>query len=952
MIELRTLGQIDLCNAQGETATSVLQHPKRLALFIYLATARTGFHRRDSLLAMFWPELDDERGRAALRKTIFHLRRALGDDVVLNRGDDEVGVDHSLVGCDANRLTAAAQRNDVQVVIDHYGGLFLDGFYAGETPAFVDWVDRHRKRLHTLAFEAAWALAISAEGSGDVFGAARFARRAAELAPEDEAALRRLIELLDRLGDRAGAVVAYEEFARRLRRDYDTAPAQETVALIGRIRETQMPPAARPLVPAPASAHPPVPAVPRRRLVKILAVAAVFLTALLSGVQYPARSLAPSARVIAVMPFAFRGAPDFSYLGDGMVNLLSTNLDQIGEFRATDAATVLASTADVHARVLSSNEAGVRALQLGAGLFVLGDIVEVNERLRVSAALYDARRPGRVLARATAEDEVTKLFKVIDEITARLVAGERRAPAERFTRLALLTTHSVPALKSYLIGERQFRDGRYGEAVESFQTAVAADTTFALGYYRLALAHMWGSNDSDRAAAQRAVVYGSRLASPDRALLQALLPFFRGDVEEAERQYRAILVKRPDESEVWYPLGEVLFHHNPMRGQSAAEAKHAFERALALGPKDGPLTHLLEIAALQRDWVAFDSLFTGIQRASHFFYVGEIIQAFRSGDLGERDRVLNALRDTSDARLATAARHSLFLLEEPEYAAQLLALMTERSRPDAVRGWGYIHRAHLAVSGGKPSAAAAEIKRAAAFDSDRALMHEAWLATLPFAETPRPELARLRERVALMKVAAPPVTPEPDLVLRGDIEINAHVRMYLLGLLDAQLGNEASALRAATGLAALGGTEPARALAHDLAYAVRAEMLRMRGEPAAALAQLERARMQFDANRLNVAPFYAQVRERYVRAELLTALGKPDAALGWYASFDEHGPWGRAVLASAALKQARILDSLGRGAEAARQYHRFLYLWQDAEPRFAPLVDDAKRRLAFLQGAN
>src|SRR2546425_2465476 len=39
---------------------------------------------------------------------------------------------------------------------------------------------------------------------------------------------RRLIMLLDRLGERAGAVEAYEEFTKRLAADLETEPAAET----------------------------------------------------------------------------------------------------------------------------------------------------------------------------------------------------------------------------------------------------------------------------------------------------------------------------------------------------------------------------------------------------------------------------------------------------------------------------------------------------------------------------------------------------------------------------------------------------------------------------------------------------------------------------------------------------------------------------------------------------
>ena len=64
------------------------------------------------------------------------------------------------------------------------------------------------------------------------------ARRAAALSPTDETALRRLIVLLERVGDRAAAVRAYEAFASGgLKTEYELEPSGETQKLFAaRIR--------------------------------------------------------------------------------------------------------------------------------------------------------------------------------------------------------------------------------------------------------------------------------------------------------------------------------------------------------------------------------------------------------------------------------------------------------------------------------------------------------------------------------------------------------------------------------------------------------------------------------------------------------------------------------------------------------------------------------------------
>ena len=44
---------------------------------------------------------------------------------------------------------------------------------------------------------------------------------------------------------------------------------------------------------------------------------------------------------------------------------------------------------------------------------------------------------------------------------------------EPMGRLAALTTHSLPALKHFLRGETEFRQGHYMEAFEAFRLATA-----------------------------------------------------------------------------------------------------------------------------------------------------------------------------------------------------------------------------------------------------------------------------------------------------------------------------------------------------------------------------------------------------------------------------------------------------------------------------------------------
>ncbi len=237
-LRLQALGSLDLTTQEGTRLLSVLAQPKRVALLLYLALgARQGFKRRDTLLGVFWSDVEEERARHALRQALYVLRRALGSNVVVSRGDEELGVDRERVWCDAAAFEAAVDAGRSVDALELYEGDLLPGFYLDDAPEFERWLENERRRLRRKAADSAWAEADQRENTGDLAEASRWARRAQELTPFDETSLCRLIGLLDRIGDRAGAIKAYDQFARLLESAYEAEPAPETRALIQRIRD-------------------------------------------------------------------------------------------------------------------------------------------------------------------------------------------------------------------------------------------------------------------------------------------------------------------------------------------------------------------------------------------------------------------------------------------------------------------------------------------------------------------------------------------------------------------------------------------------------------------------------------------------------------------------------------------------------------------------------------------
>jgi serine/threonine-protein kinase len=237
MIEFRALGPAELVGPEGSDTRAVLARPKLLGLLAFLTVgAGRGFQRRDSLIGVFWAELDQARARSAVRQSLYRLRLFLGEGVVETRGDDEVAVSETEFRSDVRAFEDALQRGERETALELYRGDLLAGFYVPDAPEFERWIDERRKQLRQLATTAAWELADQEAARRMTGAAGHWSRRARNLAPLDERLLRRVIKLLDRLGDRAGAVREYETFARRLADELELEPSPETEALVESVR--------------------------------------------------------------------------------------------------------------------------------------------------------------------------------------------------------------------------------------------------------------------------------------------------------------------------------------------------------------------------------------------------------------------------------------------------------------------------------------------------------------------------------------------------------------------------------------------------------------------------------------------------------------------------------------------------------------------------------------------
>jgi DNA-binding SARP family transcriptional activator/TolB-like protein len=884
MIRFHTLGVLDLRGPDGLEVRSVLQQPKRLGLLAYLTIASPHrFHRRDSLLALFWPELDQEHARAALRRSLYFLRAELGPDVVTGRGDDEVEVPEAALWCDATALDRALDQGDAGQALELYRGPLLEGLYvAGASAEYQDWLDRERARLRERAAGAARSLVGRSEADGRLADAAQWARRALELSPDDENALRRLLGLLDRVGDRSAALRVHEQFVRRMAEEFELEPSAETNRLVDVIR-------------ARADA-----VVPRGR-----------------GAPEDVAPDSPlPAGTIAVLPFSVRGDSRFTYLGEGMVELLATKLDGAGEIRTVDPRALFRFLArDGPTPALP--DARAVAEHFGAGHYLMGSIVEAGGRIETSASLHatDGKVLARVHANATGEGDI---FDLVDELARQLLVAQRVGPGTRLARLAALTTTSLDALKAYLLGERELRAGRYFDAMEAFQAAVDADESFALAYYRLAAAAAGCAlPDLARELADRGFDHRQRLSPHDRLVFSAQRAWLHGAVAEAESLYNTITGTYPDDVEAWFHLGDLLFHSNPLRGRSAAEARGPFERVIRIDPDHvAAMVHLARISAIEGRKGEMLDLIDRILRVSPQGDQALAMRALRAFSGEDRTAMTRVAEELQQARAITVA---IAFSDVALYAGNLLgAELLARSfiqvaRSPEMRALCHIVLAHLALAAEHQEPARQELAHAEALDRTWGLEMRALFATLPFVPRTESELREIHSALECWDVST--LVPSMFLIFAMHNDLHPALQAYLLGLLEVRLGDLAGA---AGRLAELSALQPElTGLARSLEVELRAAIARAEGRSEEALTLLEQSRPELWFQLTVASPFFSLASQRFLRAELLHEMGRTEEAEGWYASIAERSPYELIFAPPARRRLTEIRKTRGQAAKLA-----------------------------------
>jgi DNA-binding SARP family transcriptional activator/Tfp pilus assembly protein PilF len=225
---------------------------KATALLAYLAVSRNA-QSRDGLAALFWPEYDQSHARAALRRTLSVLKKALeGNWLIIERDMISLETNESLwtdIDEFQDHLGAYRRHGHIEQAVCPacleslskaaalYREDFMSGFTLRDSPAFDDWQLMQAESLRRDLNNILEKLVKLHSRLGDWDAGIRTARRWLSLDPLHEEAHRQLMKLYTWSGHRAAAIKQYQDCIHILEMELGVYPLEETTALYDAIRE-------------------------------------------------------------------------------------------------------------------------------------------------------------------------------------------------------------------------------------------------------------------------------------------------------------------------------------------------------------------------------------------------------------------------------------------------------------------------------------------------------------------------------------------------------------------------------------------------------------------------------------------------------------------------------------------------------------------------------------------
>ena len=435
----------------------------------------------------------------------------------------------------------------------------------------------------------------------------------------------------------------------------------------------------------------------------VLVIAAAFLIPRL--LQQGGLSIPPAeANSLAVFSFEnLKDPSDPERLGQILQELLITDLSD------ADPVKVLSSQRlyDIQKQLGIGDESGGKefttriATQAGAAKMLTGSLSQLGDRWILAAQVVDVQK-GTVIQSKRIDG--TDLFAMVDILTDEIQSGLRITAASELAAAPVKekTTSSLDAYRHYLAGVDLISENDFAGAVEELQKAIELDPDFGQAHYKLAIAHWWpGTNPMGAIASIKQILDRQLYASEDERLMaEATLALIERRWRDGLETFETLSRRRPEDKEVWYGMGEGLFHFpgSARRDESLAP----FQKAVKLDPDFRlPYQHIFDVYLVQKDADAALNEANALLERDSSDPLWHRFRALAVAMGGDKEKTEQAIEDALVYNTNTQEKKDLFkmLQGEPDNRGDYLGVVEYMKRAIAVDPTGSDPRLELQLAG-------------------------------------------------------------------------------------------------------------------------------------------------------------------------------------------------------------------------------------------------------------
>lgn len=220
----------------------VLPTRKATGLLIYVVVERR-VHTREQLMTLFWPDSDIERAQTSLRTTLGYIRKAFPIPVLQIEHDTVTFDVSSPKEVDTDLLLQAAQlatrlhlyQSEIipalQKTADLFRGDFLSGYSIEDSPEFDDWSSQRREYFHQRGVQVFDTLSRLQMESGQLIDGLRTVAQWITIAPFDEVAYQRQMQLYLATGNRTAVLQSFKTLTLVLSNEFGLQPTVQSHTL-------------------------------------------------------------------------------------------------------------------------------------------------------------------------------------------------------------------------------------------------------------------------------------------------------------------------------------------------------------------------------------------------------------------------------------------------------------------------------------------------------------------------------------------------------------------------------------------------------------------------------------------------------------------------------------------------------------------------------------------------